>query len=186
MPPLPHRPYRRLPVALANILGGLLAQSGWPLPALSEEKRLAAASAQSGLSDWGDEAFRQPLRLLIAALEQEAHLNFLGRLSARRMLTAILVNRLQIQEALRRHRESAAERLDRPIFILGLPRTGTTLLHLLLAQDPAHRVLRFWEGEAPAFQPSQRHVAADPRPRQARRQLRIMHYLAPHFAAIHP
>lgn len=183
---LQDRPYRPVPIKLLNVLGRLLIQTGvTPLP-LSEDALLAAARARTGLSDWGGDSFRQPLRLLIDSLQREAHLNFLGRIAARRWITQMLVNRLEIQEALRRHPEIAQEPIRRPIFILGLPRTGTTLLHQLFLQDPANRVLRFWEGQAPAFQPTQRRVDPDPRLRQAERELKSLHYLAPHFAAIHP
>jgi hypothetical protein len=186
MASLQDRPHRPLPIKLLNAVGGFMRRTGVASLSLSEAELLAASRARTGLSDWGDAGFRQPLRLLIEALEREAHLNFLGRIAARRWLTEMLVNRLQIQEALHRHPDIRAESIQKPIFILGLPRTGTTLLHLLFLQDPANRVLRFWEGQAPAFQPTQRHVEPDPRLRQAERELKSLHYLAPHFAAIHP
>jgi hypothetical protein len=186
MASLPDRPYRPLPIKLLNALGGFLRQAGLLALPLSEEKLLAVGRARTGLGDWGDDAFRQPLRLLLDSLEREAHLNFLGRIAARRWITQMLVNRLEIREMLRLHPEIANEPIRRPLFILGLPRTGTTLLHLLFAQDPANRVLRFSEGQAPAFQPAQRRLEPDPRSRQAARELKSLYYLAPHFLAIHP
>jgi hypothetical protein len=180
------RPYRPLPIKLGNALGRFLVRTGVTRVRLAENKLLAAARAQTGLSDWGDKSFRQPLGLLLESLEREAHLNFLGRIAARRRLTQMLVNRLQIQEALRRHPDIRAEPIRKPIFILGLPRTGTTLLHTLFLQDPANRVLRFWEGQVPALEPAQRRVDPDPRLGQAEQQLKFFHYLAPQFAAIHP
>jgi hypothetical protein len=122
----------------------------------------------------------------VAGLEQEAHLNFLGRIAARRWLTQMLINRLEIRTLQLLHPEVMGEQIRRPLFILGLPRTGTSLLHLLFLQDPANRVLRVTEGQAPAYQPTERHVEPDPRLRQAERELRALSYLAPHFAAIHP
>jgi hypothetical protein len=186
MASLQDRPYRPLPIKLLNAVGGFLRRTGvTPLP-FSEEELLAASRARTGLSDWGDDSFRQPLRLLVYALEREAHLNFLGRIAARRWLTQMLVNRLEIGAMRRLHPEIAEQPIRRPLFILGLPRTGTTLLHLLFLQDPANRVLRFGEGQAPALQPAQRRLEPDPRVHQAQRELRFLYYLAPDFAAIHP
>src|SRR5262245_33345840 len=98
MASLQHRPYRPLPIKLLNTLGGFLLRAGVTARPLSDEKLLAAARARTGLCDWGDDSFRQPLRLLVDSLEREAHLTFLGRLAARRGLTQMLVNRLEIRE----------------------------------------------------------------------------------------
>jgi hypothetical protein len=185
MASLLQRPHRPLPIKLLNTFGGYMMRAGVASRPLADEKLLAAARARTGLGDWGDDSFREPLRLLVDALEREARLTFFGRLAARRWLTQMLVNRLEIRAMQRLHPEIADEPIRRPLFILGLPRTGTTLLHLLFAQDPANRVLRFSEGQAPAFQPAQRRLEPDPRPRKAERELKSLHYLAPQLPAMH-
>ncbi|MCX5738491.1 MAG: sulfotransferase, partial [Proteobacteria bacterium] len=116
---------------------------------LDEAELLAEAQRCAGLADFGDAAFREPLRIFLEALEREAKLHYVGRTLARADVLEWLENRLQIIEWTRRHPEIAAERIDAPLFITGLPRTGTSILHELLAQDPAHRVPLAWEVRHP-------------------------------------
>jgi hypothetical protein len=104
---------------------------GVPLIRLDEGDLMARATRRTGLSDFGDDAFRAPLRLLLDSLEREAHLTTLGRVIARTDIVRLLENRLRIVDTLRRHPEITRAPLERPIFIIGLPRTGTTILQLL-------------------------------------------------------
>ncbi|MFN8642255.1 MAG: sulfotransferase [Candidatus Binatia bacterium] len=106
---------------------------------LTEERLLDDARAQTGLQDFGDPAFREPLRRLLSSYEHDAHLTLLGRIAARQDTVRLLASRLRLIEDRRRQPGIAAERIAQPIFVTGLPRTGTTLLHGLLAQDPASR-----------------------------------------------
>src|SRR6185436_19453041 len=103
------------------------------------------ATRRTGLADFGDDAFREPLGILLDGLEREAALTLLGRVIARTDLVRLLENRLYMVDARKRHPEIAEGRIARPLFIVGLPRTGTTILHELLAQDPANRVPMTWE-----------------------------------------
>jgi hypothetical protein len=104
--------------------------------AMTPEGLLEEASRQAGLDDFGDPSFREGLGLLVGSYEQEAGLSALGRGAVRGRLTQFLVNRLKLHDWLSRQPEILEEAIERPIFILGLPRTGTTLLHDLLALDP--------------------------------------------------
>src|SRR5262249_62408189 len=72
------------------------------------------------------------------SLEGEARLSFIGRVAAREELTHMLMNRLKMERDRQQHPDIAAEQIRRPLFITGLPRTGSTFLHGLLAQGPAH------------------------------------------------
>ena len=134
---------------LLNGAGRALVRSGLALPRLDEARLLAAARRQVRLEDFGPETFRPGLRRLLESLEQDAALNQVGRLFARRQTRELLVHRLRLADHRARHPELAEEKIERPLFILGLPRTGTSLLHSLLAQDPGHRVPLSWEVDDP-------------------------------------
>jgi len=114
---------------------------------------LDEAARRTGLADFGDPRFRDGLRVLLASAEGDASLHFLGRLSLRRSIVESLVNRLLLIEAQKRMPEVFAAPLIPPLIVLGLPRSGTTYLHRLLAEDPAHHAPPFWELVRPLPQP---------------------------------
>ena len=153
---------------------------------LEPESLLSAARRRTRLEDFGDDAFRDPLRRLLASIEAEARLNAIGRIAARFDLTGMLVNRLLIERDRRRHPEIAREEIRRPLVITGLPRTGSTFLHGLLAQDPANRTPRHWELRSPSPPPDRATYDVDPRIARAARDIRWFIRLAPRFPAIHP
>jgi hypothetical protein len=112
---------------------------------LDEEALIAAAAETTGLSDYGDPGFREPLRILLEALEKEAKLTLTGRLLAAADILRILESRLRIIETENAHPEIVGEAIQQPIFVMGMGRTGTTILHELLAQDPGNRAPLTWE-----------------------------------------
>lgn len=172
-----------LPVRALNGVGALIARG---VPSLDEDALLARARRATGLSDFGDDWFRTPLRRLLHALETEAALTTLGRIIARRDLVRLLANRLRIEDALRRHPEITAARVPSPIVIVGLPRTGTSILHELLAQDPANRVPMTWEVAHPWPPPERATYDRDPRIAAVDRDLAGIDRLIPGFKAMHP
>jgi LPS sulfotransferase NodH len=105
---------------------------------------------------------------------------------ARAHVIGALATRLQLVDWRKRHPEVAAQQIRRPLFVLGMPRTGTTLLHGLLAQDPAARAPLTWEVAAPCPAPETATFASDPRIDAARARERDLERVAPGFAAIHP
>ncbi|MCK9904287.1 sulfotransferase [Parafrankia colletiae] len=115
---------------------------------------LDAARAETGLDDFGDDSFREGLELLTRALENEAQLNDAGQVALRRLLLGLLTQRLRIEDWYRRHPEIDDEQIVAPLIGLGLPRTGSTALSFLLAEDPNARSLRMWEATAPCPPPS--------------------------------
>ena len=121
------------------------AVSGWPtrtFVSLEPEDLLSAASRQTGLSDFGDDRFREPLGdSCIRAVQSETELSPFGRIAARQLVLQLLRSRLRLEELYRLHPEIEDVEIDRPIIVCGLPRTGTTHLLNLLSQDPSFRWL---------------------------------------------
>jgi Sulfotransferase family len=180
------RAARPLGLRLLNAAGGALHAAGVPLVRLDEASLLRAATRVTALSDLGDEHFREPFRHLLASFEQEARLTTLGRIIARRDLIRLLVNRLRVQAVWSTHPELAAGTITGPLFVLGLPRTGTSILHELLAQDPAHRVPMSWEVMHPYPPPEAATFSTDARIDQVDRHLAGIDRLIPDFKAVHP
>lgn len=106
---------------------------------------IAAAERETGLSDWGGEEFREPLRRIAIAAAAESRLTEVGARHLTDRVRTILRNRLRLIEDRNRHPEIAGQEIVRPIFITGLPRAGTTHTHALLSQDPGSRSPRLWE-----------------------------------------
>ena len=115
---------------------------------------LEKAAKKTGLNDYGDSAFEAPFRLLIQAMNEEAQLSAKGRLMARADLVKLLVNRLRMVRDRQQISAIAQQPISRPIFILGFPRTGSSFLHNLLAQDPQLQVPRYWESLYPSPPPA--------------------------------
>jgi sulfotransferase family protein len=179
------RPHRPLPILVANKAGKLLERLGIRAD-LGLESLLAAARKKTGLEDYGDNSFRQRMKILLESVNDEARLHPLGRLMARQNFIRLLVNRLRIEEAFKRHPEIDQLEIESPLFIVGLQRTGTTLLHRLLASDPGFRYLASWEAINPAPFPQKKDSGSDPRIRMAEIAQLSLKYLAPDFFAIHP
>jgi Sulfotransferase family len=180
-------PFRPLPIRAMNAVGRALARFDARPIALDEPSLMRAASrANGGLEDFGEPSFRPGLRKLVESLEVDARLNLFGRYFARRQLLELLAQRLVLRDYSNRHPEVAHEAIRRPLFILGLPRTGTTLLHGLLAEDPAHRTPLSWEVDAPCPPAESATYHSDPRIAKTEKRFEQLRQLAPGFQAIHP
>ncbi len=147
---------------------------------------LEEAANRSGLWDWGDMAFTEPLRLFTESARRSGALNAVGRDVLHKVVIRHLRNRLSLEAFVKAHPEIRVAPVLRPVFITGLPRTGTTLLHNLMACDPANRVLRFWE----ALRPFPLDSGSDRRSEEtliaeADIWLERLYALAPYFRAIH-
>ena len=117
---------------------------------LEEENLLASAIRRAGYDDFGSNTFLEPFRVLLEAVEREGRLTFSGRIVAREFALIGLVARLGMQREIAAHPEILDQPVRRPLIVVGMPRTGTTLLHHLLALDPAGRPLVAWEAISPA------------------------------------
>jgi len=175
----------RSPLVRAVNAGGRLL-GRWATGTLRAEDLLRAARHKTGLDDFGTPPFGDALRRLVESMEAEARLNLMGRMATRYDLTHLLVNLLRMEEDRRRNPGIAEEQPRRPIFIAGLPRTGTTLLHSLLALDPASRVPLTWETMYPSPPPEAATYLTDRRIGRVDRQMRWFHRMLKDFNRIHP
>jgi hypothetical protein len=180
------RPHRPASIRLINALGRSAARLGLRLPGLGADALLEAASGRTGLRDYGPDGFRPGLHRLADALERDAALSPMGRMVARGQIVSLLATRLELLEHRGRHPELADQRIERPLFVLGLPRTGTTLLYGLLAKDPSHRSPLSWEVGYPCPPPRRESYESDARIERMDRQLDQLRRLAPGFDTIHP
>ncbi|HTX53737.1 MAG TPA: sulfotransferase [Candidatus Baltobacteraceae bacterium] len=153
---------------------------------LTADGLLAAARRNTDFDDFGPPAFDEPLRRLLDSVEAEARLNPMGRMATRHDLIRLLTNRLRMEQDRQRNPGIAAETIRRPIIITGLPRTGTTLLHALLALDPANRVPLTWETVYPSPPPEAATYRTDRRIAIVNGQIRWFHRLVKGFNRIHP
>ena len=180
------QPFRPLPIRAINSLGRTLARLGIiPIP-LSDEALMRAACQQTQLSDFGPDTFRPGLAKLMDSIESDGRLTLFGRYFARRQMLELLSHRLQLVEYRKRHPEIADEVIRRPFFILGLPRTGTTLLYGLLAEDPSNRAPLSWELDDPCPPAETETYQTDPRIERTQKRFDQVEQLAPGFQTIHP
>jgi hypothetical protein len=182
-----HAAKPRLAVRLFNGVHRLAQALGRKPPrfAESETALVEAACRATHLDDFGDDAFRAHLRVLLRAYDEEAHLTPFGRMMVMQEISGILKNRLSVQHAWTQQPNILQGSIRRPIFILGLPRTGTTALHFLLGEDPHNQVLESWLAAAPGPRPPRSEWEKDPRFVAAVRGLKMMYYLDPSLKAIH-
>jgi Sulfotransferase family len=153
---------------------------------LQTDTLLAAGRRRANEHDFEDMTFLEGLNRLVHSLVTEARLNLLGRIVARESIVSHLANRLRLEQDRRRYPDLAAQQIHRPLVITGLPRSGSTLLHGLLAQDPANRVPQTWEMLAPSPPPDGETYEFDPRIAITESHLRWFERLVPEFKKIHP
>ncbi len=178
------KPVRRPIVGAFNLIGDSLRHIGWKRP-LTAEDILRQARHRTKLHDLGDDYFLDALYRLTEAFEHEAELTPFGRLFIHSSLVSITKTRLRLQDYLRRYPEIRDAELLTPLIVVGLPRTGTTLLYNLLCQDPDARPLMCWEGPQPA--PVMTRIGKrDSRIRDTRLALAMIQRLAPDLNHIHP
>jgi hypothetical protein len=153
----------------------------------SAEYLIAKAQRQTGLSDFGDLPFEQPMRLLLQACREEAELSLFGGAAIRWDTVRFLENLLRLRDEEKRCPEILDQPIEAPIVITGLPRSGTTFLHSLLAEDAANIVPRVWQLIHPYPSPrDQKRGAIDRREQRVARQLKMFQILAPRFHQLHP
>jgi hypothetical protein len=164
--------------ALQNV--GLMIQP------LEMESLMEVARRRTELSNFGDTTFHEPLRRLLDSCKNEARLNSIGRLVCTEDILQLLCNRLEIQRDLENWPDIAAQTITAPVFITGLPRSGTTLLHNLLAQDRREFYApATWEVMFPSPPPFAGQEN-NSRIKRAETNLALFNLLVPEFRKIHP
>jgi hypothetical protein len=176
-------PAVRVLAAAVNAGGAILARVAGDVPRLGAGTLVRRACRSTGLEDFGPGDFTEALERLVTSLENEAALTEIGRLAARWDLGRLLATRLRLEDERRRWPEIAQQEIRRPIFVTGLPRTGTTILHALLAQDPAVRAPLHWECLFPTVADG---AEQERRIRLCARNLAWFHVLNPAMRRIHP
>ena len=156
------------------------------LTPLDPEDLLSASIRDTGLADFGEPQCEEALRVLADSCNSEADLNLFGHFAARRHLIDLLCTRLKLWNFWQQTPEVQAQRISEPVFITGMPRSGTTFLHDLFAQDPGNRVPRTWEVMFPFPPPTREGTDSDPRISKAENRLRWLHWIHPAIAKAHP
>ncbi|MBK7170885.1 MAG: sulfotransferase [Gammaproteobacteria bacterium] len=149
-------------------------------------KLLDQARERSGLSDFGEEDFLEPLSRTVDSINRECELSPIGEQAVPEMLLTQLVNRLEIESWYARHPEIDDEQIVAPVFTASLPRTGTTALGFIMAQDPETRVLRNWEAYHPCPPPESATEHNDPRIAVAQRESDGLEAMVPELVNMLP
>jgi hypothetical protein len=149
------------------------------------DELIAQARAAAGLVDLGADTFHQGLVALVESADV-APLNELGIAVLHGQAVELLGVRLHIEDWYRRHPEIDEQEIPTPLFGLGLPRTGSTALSFLQAQDPATRSLLAWEAQAPTPPPEPSTYSTDPRIADAAARAAAFDYFAPKFRSMLP
>ena len=167
-------------------LGKLQTVRGRERPTLDAEEMIAAALAHTGRKDFSDRSFVDPLQRLVWAYNSEADLSAFGRRAVRFDVMRALKNLLRFDRIEEKEPAILSRPIERPVFITGLPRSGTTFLHTLLAQDPAIAAPLSWQTFYPY--PSRLGKKAGPKVRRfwVDAQFRVMILLSPELNHLHP
>ena len=152
---------------------------------LDEDSLIQSATRAAGLSDFGSDDWREPFRVLIKALDEEANLNLMGRLWARDELLLLLQARLQVEDTYKHHPEIDDEEIVQPIIILGQGRSGTSLTQNMLTEIPENKSLLTWESIFPCPPPETATYATDPRIERADRICKRFIRVTPEQEAMH-
>ena len=155
-------------------------------PRFDADAMVEAAMAATDCSDLGEDSWQDGLHRLLEELDGPARLNDLGRTIVEGEMVAYLTTRLRITDWRRRHPEVADGPIDRPIVIVGQPRTGTTILYDLLAQDPSNRAPLTWEVDQPVPPPETATFTTDPRIAESDAIAAMPDLIIPGFTDFHP
>jgi Sulfotransferase family len=146
---------------------------------------IRAAREQTGLHDLGDESILEPLNILVDGLNNEARLTESGSERFGASITATLANRFQVEAYLAEHPELLERPIEKPMFVFGLPRTGTTLTINLLGSDPMRRVFMRWEAFNTVPPAKKGELRTDPRYHAEQAKLEMSLKYVPHISAMH-
>ena len=171
-----------LPVRLLNGCGALLDRTRIPVSRALAPDLIETAKRRCRLDDFGEGDFFEALSRLLESCQREARLNLIGKIALKADVLQTLCSRLQMERDRQLYPKIAQQQIREPLFIVGLPRSGTTLLHSLLAADPDHRCPLMWEVRSPTPP-----TVADEKSRiqRATRSCKFFNWLAPGFRYVH-
>lgn len=164
---------------VSDVVAGWLGRLDHPIEA---DDLIRIARRQTKLHDFGETSFIGPLTRLLDSCSAESALSLIGRSATRWDVVRFLSNLLAIQADAASLPQIGAAPVKQPIFITGLPRSGTTFLHRLMLADEMNRAPAVWE----TIFPSPRSGTRAERIKRVDRQLKTFSYLAPEFPALHP
>jgi hypothetical protein len=167
-----------------NLGGRTLRRLGVERPALDLDSLHRAACRRAGVTNYGSWDFAEPLERLLKSYRDEAALTTLGRITVRELIVSLLDNLLRMEAERAANPSIEQQRIAAPVFIIGLPRTGTTHLHGLISEDPANRAPLTWEVMYPAASRLADEIARARSQTDAR--LAWADRFAPEFMRIHP
>ena len=144
------------------------------------------AKSETGLSDLGKPLFSEGLNRLIDSINNEANLNEIGIQAQPIRIQGLLSNRLRFEEDLKKFPEILEQQIISPIVIVGLPRTGSTMTHRLLASDPNHTAMLWWEGRYPALLPGEKRGDIEARMELGKAEVDAVVAASPEALDIHP
>ena len=147
---------------------------------------LDQAKSETGLSDLGEPLFFEGLNRLIDSITHEANLNEIGIQAQPIRIQGLLINRLRFEEDLKKFPEILDQEIIAPIVIVGLPRTGSTMTHRLLASDPNHTAMLWWEGRYPALLPGEKRGDIETRMELGKAEVDAVVAASPEALDIHP
>ena len=147
---------------------------------------LDQAKSETGLSDLGEPLFFEGLNKLIDSINNEANLNEIGIQAQPIRIQGLLTNRLRFEEDLKKFPEILDQEIIAPIVIVGLPRTGSTMTHRLLASDPNHTAMLWWEGRYPALLPGEKRGDIETRMELGKAEVDAVVAASPEALDIHP
>ena len=147
---------------------------------------LDQAKSETGLSDLGEPLFFEGLNRLINSINNEANLNEIGIQAQPIRIQGLLTNRLRFEEDLKKFPEILDQEIIAPIVIVGLPRTGSTMTHRLLASDPNHTAMLWWEGRYPALLPGEKRGDIEARMELGKAEVDAVVAASPEALDIHP
>lgn len=152
---------------------------------LNARELIETASRKTGLSDFGDDKWREPFEVLLKSLNEEADLHLFGRLVTRSEILLWLQTRLEIEATYKAHPEIEDEIIDAPVIVTGLGRSGTSILFELLAQDTQFGVPTSWEIMFPCPPPEKATYHDNPRIARANHLLTQWNRMAPTYQTMH-
>jgi len=171
-----------LPVRLFNGFGALLEKTRIRSTPMSATDLIETAKKRCGLDDFGQGDFFEALSRLLQSCQEEAQLNLIGKMALKVDVLDTLCARLKMERDRQLYPNITRQEIREPLFIVGLPRSGTSVLHRLLATDPEHRAPLMWEVRSPS-PPTRANEKR--RIQQATQSCNFFNWLAPTFRYVH-